>query len=244
MPTVDLGPCDCCGDDTGGSFCPVFCDVVASVNGLTVNKANFSVSVSEANGTSRTLFHARQQGGNTYNAVTPWSGTTTRVNSIRLSTFTDLDPNGPACVTDQLYTGANAAQLIADGDAVIVYSNTRARRRTAPFSDRYIFYRELRLVDFRPNWSAVWAWDWDSDGGLLVKEISVGGFDASGNVVQTFPTLNLTIDPRMPLACLPDGTCQELSPGELTAHPTAWNCDCCGQTTADEGCGECDNPLP
>jgi hypothetical protein len=241
MPTVDLGPCECCGGGGGGGgLCPVFCDVVASVNGLTVNKTNFFVSVSEANGTIRSLQHAEQQGGTSYFAVPPWNTTPPRMSLVR-SIQPDLDPNGPFCAT--LLTGDNAAQLIAEGDASIVYSNTRARKVTAS-KHRFILYREIRTVDFRPNWSAVWAWDWDSDGGLLVNEFLAGGFDSGGNVVETFPTLDLTIETKMPLACLPDGTCQELSPGESTAHPTAWNCDCCGQSTADEGCGECDNPLP
>lgn len=247
MPTVDLGPCACCGDNGGGGgvgLCPVFCDVVASVNGLTVNKANFSVVASDGNGTNRTLFHAGVQGGNTFVPGVPVTSTSPRSTVATPGGRTDLDPEGPACVTGRLFTGANAAQIIAEGSAEVIYSNTRARRRT-PRPPGYIFYREVRVEDFRPNWLAVWAWDWDSDSGLLVKEISVGGFDSEGNVVETFPTLDLAVvDPRMPLACLPDGDCQQLSPGEPTPYPWAWDCDCCGQSVTDEGCGPCDNPLP
>jgi len=249
MPTIDLGPCECCGDDpVGVGLCPAFCDVVATVNGLTVNKENFSVSVTEANGTERFLFHAGRRSGTSYTAGVPVTGTSPRSTVATSGGRADLDQEGPACVTGRLHTGANAAQVIAEGRAEIIYSNTRVRRtgnRTTSISPGYIFYRETRREDFRPNWSAAWAWDWDSDGGLLVKGVGVGGRDADGNVVETFPTLDLAVvDLRMPLACLPDGDCQQLSPGEPTPYPWAWDCDCCGQSVTDEGCGPCDNPLP
>jgi len=240
-PTYNLGPCNCCSAP-GSSFCPVFCDIVATVNGLTVDIVNFQAVVTDADGVTRQLFFA-SQGGVSYFPDSPPANLVTRAEALLSSGITDNDPDGPACVTEFLHTGPNAAQLIANEPSSIIYSSTRARPRNSIKQDGFIVYFERNFETLQPNWAAIWPWDWDSDGGVLFTG-SVGGTDSDGNAVETLPTLELTVDARMPLACLPDDTCQELSPGEVTSYPVAWNCDCCGQSVSDPGCGQCDNPLP